>query len=125
MTNPLVLVVVVAIGGFASGCATSTYEKWGAQLQELPRRNGRVDDVSLLLGAPPMRCEPVKNPQPAIGVGFADPKSRVVGAVRPSSTANEAGIRPGDSIESVGGQLVNDGLQLAAALRANAREGSR
>lgn len=117
------IVVISAIGSFASGCALTLYQSWGKQLTELPLRNGRIDDVSLLLGTPPTRCEPIKDQQPIIGLSVLDPKKPVVSSVLPNGPASEAGIRPGDNIVSVGGQSVADGLQILSALRANAREG--
>ncbi len=119
----LFAIVIVALGSVASACVrTSLYQNWGRQLVELPRHNGRVDDVSLLLGGPPTRCEPVNAPYPVIGVGV-DPEKPVVNSVVPSSPADQAGVRPGDSIKAIAGQPVANSEQLRSAIRSNAREG--
>src|ERR1051326_6375804 len=115
--------LLIALGGFASVCATSIYQKWDAQLQQCTRRYCRMDDVSLLIGAPPSRCDAIKDPQPGLGLLLSDPNATVVGGVRPNGPASEAGIRPGDSIQSVGGQSVVNASQFISAAQANMREG--
>ena len=123
MRDWFLIIVIVTLSSFATGCVhTSLYQGWGRQLTELPQHNGRADDVSLLLGTTPTRCELVAAPQPVIGVGFGSEKP-VVNSVLPDSPADKAGLRPGDSIKSVNGQPVADSVQIRAALQSNAREG--
>ena len=123
MREWILIIVIVATGNFASGCAhTSLYQSWNKQLIELPRHNGRVDDVSLLLGATPTRCEPINAPQPVIGI-ILNPEKPAVSAVWPNSPADQAGFRPGDSIKGVGGQSVASSVQIRATIQSNAREG--
>jgi membrane-associated protease RseP (regulator of RpoE activity) len=123
MRNSLWMVAIVTVGSFASGCAhTSLYQSWGKQLTEMPRHNGRVDDVSMLLGAAPTRCEPVASPRPLIGIGF-DSEKPVVTSVIPNSPAYQAGIRPGDSILSISNQSVADSAQIRATIQGIVRDG--
>ncbi len=60
------LLLVILIAGIV-GCAHNTvYKMWGNRLDELPRQNGRADDVSMILGSPPTRCaEPVNENETA------------------------------------------------------------
>ena len=47
---------IILLGIMLVGCAptrASLYQSWGKQLaEEMPNRNGRVEDVSMLLGVP-------------------------------------------------------------------------
>lgn len=123
MRNSLLMIAIIAFSSFGSGCAhTSLYQSWGKQLTEMPRQNGRVDDVSMLLGAAPTRCEPVASPRPLIGIRF-DSEKPVVTSVTPNSPAYQAGIRPGDIIISISNQSVADSAQIRATLQSNVREG--
>lgn len=123
MRNCLVVLLCVTLGSFTSGCAhNSVYQNWGNQLTELPKRNGRLDDVSYILGAAPSRCESVAPPSPTIGFMYGS-KEPVVASVRPNSPADRAGLRPGDTIKSVNGHPVTDGIQLRSMLQGNLREG--
>jgi membrane-associated protease RseP (regulator of RpoE activity) len=98
------------------------YQSWGKQLTEMSSHNARVEDVSMLLGAPPTRCEPVESQWPLIGTFFTS-KEAVVKFVTPNSPAYQAGIRPGDRIISINSQSVIDGAQTREALHTYAREG--
>ena len=123
MLNWLWMIVILTFSSFVSGCAhTSLYQSWGEQLTEMPQHNGRVEDVSMLLGAAPTRCEPVVSQQPLIGIHFNSKKPIVI-SVTPNSPAHQAGIRPGDSIISINSQSVVDSAQIRAAFQNNAREG--
>lgn len=47
-----------------SGCpGLSLYQCWKKQLTEMPSHKARVEDVSMLLGVPPTRCETVVSPK--------------------------------------------------------------
>jgi len=105
-----------------SACAKPTaYESWGQQLGKLPEMPGRVEDVSLLLGTPPSRCEPVAESRMVIGV-TVDLESPVVLVVLPSSPAGHAGIQRGDKIESVAGTATPTGSAVFSQIKANARQ---
>lgn len=107
----------------ASGCTgLPLYPCWGKQLTEMPNNNARVEDVSMLLGVPPKRCESVESKQLLIGVLF-DSEKAVVKSVTPNSPAHHAGIRAGDSIISINGQSVVNSAQIREALQTYAREG--
>ncbi len=117
------VVVVVTLGVVAAGCARpSLYRNWGVQLAEMPRHDGRLQDVSLLLGSPPTRCEQVDHPAPVIGI-VVNRLEPVIDSVTPRSPAAEAGLRPGDKISAVGGQTISKPEQLAPAIRMHGREG--
>lgn len=101
----------------------SLFQSWGQQLVEAPRQAARVDDVSLLLGVAPSRCDVVADPGPAIGVGL-DPKKLRIDSVMPGSPAEAAGMQPGDFIRSIGGQSITSPQQGSRAIRQFAREGA-
>lgn len=123
MSNLLWMIVIVAFSSLVSGCAhTSLYQSWGKQLTEMPRYNARVEDVSMLLGAAPTRCEPVVSQRPLIGI-FFDSKEPIVISVTPNSPAHQAGIRPGDRVISISNQSVVDSAQIRTAFQNHAREG--
>jgi hypothetical protein len=101
-------------------CATPTmYESWGQQLLELQKVNGRVQDVSLILGTPPYRCEPVTEANLEIGVLLND--KRLVISVLPNGPADEAGVQRGDTIESVAGKVTRASSDVVTEIRENAR----
>ena len=100
MYKSIQTIALVALSSVVSGCATSVYQIWGKQLAEMPSRYARVEDVSMLIGAAPARCDPVASPQPIVGV-FPDSEKSVVASVMPNSPAYQAGIRPGDKIVSI------------------------
>ena len=115
-TRLVVLVILVA------GCATSAYETWSDQLKAVSDRNGRAEDVSLILGTPPTRCEPIQNPPPLIGIQLESDQT-VVRSVMPNSPAATAGLRPSDGITALDGQSVNGRAHLLSLLRTTSREG--
>jgi len=109
MRKLLVAIVVVGLCVGSSACKhTSAYQSWGEQLGNLPLHNGRVEDVSMMLGSPPSRCEPIENPQPIIGVRYDTTRQQqpIIINVQPNSPAYQVGIRPGDIIRGIGGQSV-------------------
>lgn len=119
MRKRLVAAVLIAA---LTGCAPSLYQQWGRRIDDLTRQSGRVDDVSMVLGSPPTRCDPVAAPSPTIGA-FVDAQKLVVGSVVPGGPAEAAGLRPGDAITSVGGQPVATPEQARSAIRGGVREG--
>jgi membrane-associated protease RseP (regulator of RpoE activity) len=121
MHNSLWIIAIVIVSSFASGCAsTSLYQSWGKQLTEMSRHYGRLDDVSLLLGTPPTRCEPVASPRLTIGAYF---DKLVVISVMPNGPAYLAGIRPGDSIISIDNQQISGYAQFRATVQSVGRAG--
>ncbi len=129
MRRQSLVALVTVIGSLAGGCYAhhqqSLYESWGQQLQALPSRAGTVDDVSLMLGAPPTRCDPVTNQGPQIGVWLNTraPVPPVVLLVQPNGPAARGGIRPGDTILAVGGQPVSSAQEALVALQSTRQEG--
>ena len=122
MLRSIHVVVLLILGVLAAGCGSSLYRSWGGQLAEMPRHNGRLEDVSLLLGSPPTRCEQVDHPAPVIGIGV-NRREPVIDSVIPGSPAAEAGLRPGDKISAVAGQAISKPEQLASVVRTHGREG--
>jgi membrane-associated protease RseP (regulator of RpoE activity) len=94
----------------------------GKSLDELPSRGGKVDDVSMILGSPPARCDAVAAPSPIIGARIAQEKLIVV-AVVPGGPADQAGLRTGDLISAVAGQAVSNSENLGSTLRNSVRDG--
>jgi membrane-associated protease RseP (regulator of RpoE activity) len=120
------VIVIMALGGLSLSCVprTSVYQSWGSQLQKLPTNGGTVDDVSLLLGAPPTRCDPIEASVPIIGITMDLRQEKpIVTFVRRNGPAYQAGIRPGDIIKNVAGQPVATPQQVILTIRNNAQEG--
>jgi membrane-associated protease RseP (regulator of RpoE activity) len=114
------IVTISSLVAVFVGCAPSLYTTWGNQLNGVGRAYGRAEDVSMLLGTPPSRCEPVQNPSPTIGISL-EPDQLFVRSVRPKGPAATAGIRSGDGITSIDGQPISNLAQLLSAIR-NSRE---
>jgi hypothetical protein len=108
-----------------AGCMhrSSLYASWGQTLQDLPLRNGTPDDVSMMVGSPPTRCDPVASQGAKAGVLMRG-DSPIVRVVFPKGPAASAGIRVGDTILRVGQEPVATGPQALAALSATAQEGN-
>jgi len=117
---PIILSGVMLVGCMPT--RTSLYQSWGDQISEMPSHNNRVEDVSMLLGVPPTHCDPIATPKPRIGISVGYEKSTII-SVRPNSPADQAGLRPGDSITSINGQLVADDTKALAALISISRVG--
>lgn len=109
----------------ASGCRhrprVTLYGQWSKQLSEMSANQGRAEDVSLLLGVPPSRCDPVQDPKPLTGLMLD--AGRFVRAVLSGGPAESAGIRPGDEVLAIGGRDVMTGKEAMDALHAVTREG--
>lgn len=120
MRKLLLTIVVVSLCGGSSACTKSLYRSWGEQLRDMPLHNGRVENISMVLGSSPSRCEPIENLPPLIGINL---EQLVIIAVSPNSPAYRAGIRPGDTIRGVGGQRVATREQAQSAIQNNFREG--
>ncbi len=123
MRNLLFTMAFIGTASLITGCAhNSLYQSWGQQLNDLAKRNGKVDDVSLLLGSPPTRCDPVAAPNPIIGVQW-DPKRPLILSVMPGGPAERAGLRPNDTVINVGGRPVENSEEFRSTLRSNLRPG--
>jgi hypothetical protein len=117
------LLGVAAIASLA--CASPTaYENWGERLNALPLTGGMLSDVSLVLAAPPIRCDPVAEPVSWLGVRLDDPENRV-SFVFPGSPASKAGVVPGDMITRVGTADTVSSAEVMLALRSQAKSGER
>lgn len=112
-----VSLAVVALTLGQGGCGTHLYKQWDHQLvrmcadEAIQGRFYTVEDVSLLLGTPPVDCETFDGPTSlAIGV-ICDIRAGEqvvprVAAVVPKSPADLAGLRSGDLVVSVDGTAV-------------------
>ncbi len=117
------ITISVLCCGTSACVGTSVYRNWGEQLANLPLHNGRLEDVSMILGTSPSRCELVNNPPPMIGIYFGHAEDQpVVKGTRPKGPANRAGIQLGDTIKSIAGQSVSTVSQALFTLK-NCREG--
>lgn len=114
--------LVILITALASCAHNTVYKTCGKRLDDLPNQNGRADDVSMILGSPPTRCDAVAGASPMIGARI-DREKPIVLAVTPSSPADQVGLRAGDSILAVSGQSVSNAEQVRSILRTNLREG--
>lgn len=73
------------------GCAMNLYQCWDAQLKQMVEAPTEslytIDDVSLLLGVPPYKCERFESAHPIIGILLAQGKPQVT-LVLPNSPAS-------------------------------------
>jgi hypothetical protein len=98
----------------ASGCAKrSVYTNWA---QQLNNNSTSIDDVSLLLGTPPIKCENV-DPTPVIGL-VADKENTIL-SVNPKCAAATAGIRKGEKILRVNNISVSDREETGSTIKSN------
>lgn len=105
--------VFVMVNGTSCRSA-NLYQSWGDNLNRMaaaPVVEGRgftVDDVSMMLGSPPSRREPVAGPPwVTTGLLFDDRKPEApvtVAFVLPGSSAAHVGLRRGDVVIAVDGE---------------------
>ncbi len=123
--------ILVIVGQFLLGCAAPhLFQQWDARLTEMTEATKKdafytKEDVSLLLGSSPLKCETLPSAGPKIGI-FIDPKQPVVNQpvvtlVAPNSPAHAAGIRTGFVIVAVNGTPTPSFQTLMQVLRAEAR----
>ena len=106
-----------------SACAKpSLYRSWALQLDKVSSQNARLEDISLLLGSSPSRCDSIDEPTPMIGVAMNSQKP-IIDFVRIGGPAQKAGLQAGDVITRVAGESVTKKEQALAAIRQNARDG--
>jgi membrane-associated protease RseP (regulator of RpoE activity) len=108
---------------FTSSCAHSVYSTWGTRIKELSVY-GKVDDISLLLGSPPNRCEPLGNSRAMIALKI-DKELPIVASVWRNGPAYQSGIRQGDIIKSIDGQPVSTPEQIDTVFKSNTQEGQK
>lgn len=112
MRRILVLMFCLFIIIFAASCAhRTTYTNFNERLKSysFERYNATIDDISLVLGSPPTRCDPVENTPLTSGIKYDEQQEvPVVIAVLPNGPAHKAGILPGDVIKAVNGQPISN-----------------
>ena len=125
MRNALVAFLVMSFASCAPSLyQPSLYEQWNEQINQLTRQASRVEDVSLLLGSPPTRCDAVTPSVPSIGaiVESKDTYGLVLSVI-PGGPAAQAGLRPGDKITRIAGQITSNPEQGRTLYRTHARDG--
>jgi hypothetical protein len=108
------------------GCATpappkprTLYQSWD---QTLDRGNLRtVDDVSMILGSTPTRCDEIEPTRVGTLTGFFlgtqdDPNSTYITFIRPNSPAASAGMAVGDEVRAVNDTKVETAEEVQNAL---------
>lgn len=103
MKNIVLLTVAVLM---LSGCAqrNTLYQQWGNQLSEMSGQNSVTkEDISMILGTEPSRCEKVASSKPAIGV-FVEKNQLIIKSVRRDGPADQAGLIAGDVIKKIDDQ---------------------
>lgn len=116
MLTPLLLV---------HGCATAPpkpqtlYQSWD---QTLDRGNLKtVDDVSMILGSPPTRCDEIEPTRTGTLIGIflgsqSEPDSTTISGVRPNSPAAQAGVAVGENVQYVNDRKVASATEVLDAL---------
>jgi serine protease Do len=123
------------IGHFRNSIARSAP---GEDVQLGVWRNGKMRSVTVTLGAQEVQgaepTAPVEEKPPLLGLALTDanPQQRarlggdvIVEGVEPGSPAAKAGIAPGDVLESIGDEPVDDARAAARELRERAKDGVR
>ena len=126
---PLIQPVVLAslLQALLACASPHLFQQWDARLEQMaeaPRENKGFytqQDVSLLLGSPPSKCEKLSSVGPRIGVYVEDQPAILF--VVPGSPAAAAGIEPGFVVRSVNGKPTVSGQTVISALEAAARVG--
>jgi membrane-associated protease RseP (regulator of RpoE activity) len=108
--------------------APHLFQQWDARLKQmaeapLEKRFYTQQDVSLLLGSPPSKCEQLPSAGPKIGV-YLEADQLAIKFVIPGSPAAAAGIEPGFVVRSLNGTATASGQAvLSAVVGAAARVG--
>jgi hypothetical protein len=96
-----------------SACVTKPlYQSWGDQIVQLGEDRAPREDVSLLLGRPPTRCDPLDELGPR--TGFAVDEDGIVTALVPGGPAQRAGLEVGDKITRINGVPVATGTEVTS-----------
>jgi uncharacterized lipoprotein YajG len=116
----LVLIILVVTAVF-TGCATQSglYQSWGNKLTSAPAANMTKEDVSLMLGAEPYKCETIP-PSPMIGIILEDLSGPTVHSVDPKGPAASMDIKVGDKITSINSKAMNSAQEVVDYIKATA-----
>jgi hypothetical protein len=119
--------LLATIGQLFTGCASKhavkqhTFKQWDARLKEMSDLPGAAlytkQDVSLLLGSPPLNCETVPSTTLRIGIR-SEADQPAIKLVIPHSPADAAGIRAGFVVEAVNGKPTPSAQSLLSVLHA-------
>lgn len=94
-----ILLIVTLSVFLLSGCAhrNSLYKTWGDKIASDPSVR-TPEDISLLIGGPPYKCETIEPSSSMIPLGCWMSEDSVIFAAYPTSPAIQAGINIGDKI---------------------------
>jgi len=95
----------------------SLYTQWGKQLSNTGDLRTK-EDVSLILGAPPYKCEDIE-PEPKIGVLIPNPEVPKIEKVYPNGAAWIAGMQSGEIISSVNGIKMSTSKEANDAIKSS------
>jgi len=118
-------VATVLFAGLLGGCAYDpVYTPWAEKLNYAGLTPMTTDDVSLLLGTPPSRCDDIA-PTPSTEMFIGNIPARdappEVLSLWPDGAASMAGIRKGDIIHKIGDTKVSNLSEAIAAVREQAK----
>jgi len=110
--------IAIVLISVTSGCAThsSLYQSWGAQLANASATNRTKEDISLMLGSEPYKCENVPA-SPMIGILLEDKAGPTVRGVDPKGAAANTDIKIGDRILSVNSKATNSSQEVVNAIK--------
>ena len=117
-----IFIVTVFSIGLATGCAQqrqSLYSSWGEQLSVA---NQNIEDISMMLGASPIKCEPIE-PKPNIGIALNLVGVPTIISIDRNGAASKAGIRPNQTVTRINGKSVESSKEVINIIREEAQWG--
>ena len=98
------LLLTAAICSCAS--QSPTYQSWGEKINAAPKNNATKEDISLMLGSEPVKCERIPG-RPTVGMLLRHSSGTTILDIFPDSPAAGTGIKVGDKILSINSQPVH------------------
>ncbi len=110
--------VTIAIITTTSGCAKpSLYKSWGEKLVHAPEASQTKEDISLMLGAEPYKCDNVPA-APMIGIRLEGASGTTVRGINPNDSVANTDIKIGDKILSINSKPTKSPQDVVAAIKA-------
>lgn len=103
----LVCAIVLIVTAMCSCAVQPTpYQSWGKQINTAPKLHKTKEDISLILGSEPDKCETIPG-KPTIGMLFRHDSGTAILDIYPNSPAAGTDIKVGDKVLSVNSKPVH------------------